>query len=48
MFSQEMIQSFFFIGVITAGIVWCGVAFGRRENGNAIHKTGRDSHRKTA
>lgn len=46
MFAWEILESFLFIAVITAGVVWCGLAFGRSKD--RVVEVGRDTHRKIA
>lgn len=39
MFSWEAVESFVLIGVITAAIIWYGIALGRREDRRPPRKT---------
>ena len=59
MFPTEVIESFVYIAVISATIVWYGVALGRRDReagpsadifklNQAIGEVDSDSHKKTA
>ena len=59
MFPREVIESFVYIAVISAAIVWYGVALGRRDRDagpsadifkhhQAIGEVDSDSHKKTA
>lgn len=60
MFAWEIIESFLFIAVITAAIVWYGVAIGRKEDrdagsptdilgrSHAVGESNHESRKKTA